>query len=107
MKIIKKSNFRVVVEPRALGNFGATIRVSDSFFHKTPESIEKGYMDRCREIADQIKRHVDETGSVDIEFDTTAICSHCGHEWEVDETGLPQCCQKAQSEFEESIQTKE
>ena len=29
-------------------------------------------------------------------------CSHCGYEWEIDETGYPACCQAAIDEFEKN-----
>jgi hypothetical protein len=98
-KIIEKSNFRVVVEPKGLGDYGG-IRVSDSMFHKTKEAIEKGYFERCQEIVDDIKRHVDNAGYVNIEYDTEVKCSYCGYGWEIDPaTNEPDCCQKAIDEF--------
>lgn len=101
MKIIKKSNFRVVVEPRRLGDFGS-VRISDNFFGKTEAQVEKEYQSRCNDIEEQIKRHVDNVGSVQVEYDTDEVCSHCGSPWEQDETGMPQCCVKAEKEFEAS-----
>lgn len=99
MKIIRKSNFRVIVEPKGLGDFGS-IRVSDNFWGNKPEQIEKDYIARCEEIKDQIKRHVDNVRSVEIDYDTQEICSHCGYEWELDEDGVPTCCNKAIEELE-------
>lgn len=85
-KIIKKSNYRVVVEPKT-HIYGIALS----------EDAVKG---DCREIVDQIKRHVDDVCRVDIEFDTEAVCSHCGYGWELDEeTGAPVCCNKAVDEF--------
>lgn len=99
-KIIRKSNFRVIVDPKSLGDFGS-IRVSDNFWGKTPEQIEKDYLQRCKEIKDQIMRHVDDVHSVDIEYDTEEICSHCGYAWEIDpEDNLPLCCSKAIEEVQ-------
>jgi hypothetical protein len=98
-KIIEKRNFRVIVEPKSLGDFGG-IRISDSFFYKTQQEKENAYIRRCEEIKEQIKRHVDGVGHVEIDFDAEEKCSHCGYGWEVDESGLPQCCEKAQNEFE-------
>jgi hypothetical protein len=31
------------------------------------------------------------------------VCSFCGSEWEVDDEGVPMCCQKAIDEHEQSI----
>jgi len=101
MKIIRKTNFRLLVEPKSLGDYGS-IRVSDTFFNKNAESIERQYMSRCKEIADQIKRHVDDVRSVDIDYDTEAVCSHCGYSWEVEEDGTPLCCNEAVKQFQES-----
>ena len=106
MKIIRKSNFRVVVEPRRLGDYGA-IRTSDTFC-RTEEQVEIDYIQRCNEIVDDIKRHVDNIGNVSIEHDTDSICSHCNLTWEISETdsdpnfqkGCPMCCNKAIEEWE-------
>jgi hypothetical protein len=99
-KVIKKSNFRVVVEPKRLGDYGG-IRTSDSFLRK-PDQIEKDYQRRCDEIAEEIKRHVDNVGSVEVNYDTEEVCGHCQREWEVDDEGCPTCCDKAIQEFEAS-----
>lgn len=109
MKQITKSNFRVVVSPRRLGDYGS-IRVSDSFFGRDPKQIEKDYLSRCEEIVSQINRHVDEVGYVEIESDEQETCSFCGHEWSVSEDdkdpdwpkGTPFCCQRAIDEFNEN-----
>jgi hypothetical protein len=100
MKIIKKSNFRVVVEPRRLGDYG-NIKISDNALY-TEQRAEKEYQRRCDEIVEQIKRHVDDVASAEVDYDAEAVCSHCGRAWEQDETGKPQCCTKAEKEFEES-----
>jgi hypothetical protein len=97
-KVIKKSNFRVVVEPKRLGDYGS-VRTSDSFLRK-PDQIEKDYQRRCDEIAEQIKRHVDNVDRVEVEYDEEFTCSHCNQEWEADGSGCPTCCEKAEQEFE-------
>jgi Mg-chelatase subunit ChlI len=86
-----------VVEPRRLGDYGS-VRTSDSFLRK-PDQIEKDYQRRCDEIAEQIKRHVDNVDSVEVEYDEEFTCSHCGQEWQVDGIGCPICCDKAEQEF--------
>lgn len=84
MKIIKRSNYRVVTEVHTWG--------------KPDEKYEAR---QAEKIKDEIKRHVDDIGQVWVECDTDVTCSHCGYGWEVDEqTGEPQCCSKAQQEFE-------
>lgn len=110
MKIIRKSNIKVVIEPRGLGDYGCVI-VSDDFFGQSQQTIEKNYQQRCEEIIDQIKRHVDNVGWIGIQADENEICSHCGHSWDVSEDdsdsefpkGTPLCCGKA---IEEHLSNK-
>lgn len=53
--------------------------------------------DLLKDAERQILRHVDGVASVIIH--APLVCSHCRYTWDVDETGLPQCCDKAQEEF--------
>lgn len=100
-KIIEKSNFRVTIEPKRLGDYGS-VRVSDSMVYKTKEERENAYHERCKEIAEQIKRHVDNIGCVSVDYDIEETCSHCNLRWESDElTGKPLCCGAAIEEFEQ------
>lgn len=103
-RIIEKSNYRVIIEPKGLGDYGS-IRVSDSMFHKTQQDKEKAYECRCKEIIEQVKRHVDEVGYVHIDYDAEEKCSHCGYTWEVSEDGVPLCCDEAVKEFETQPQS--
>lgn len=111
-KIIRKSNFRVVVEPKGLGDYGS-IRVSDSFFGRSEGEIEKEYLQRCNEIEREIKKHVDNVGYTFVKYDKEELCSHCGLGWEVAEDdnnpdfpkGTPVCCQKAIDEYNEQKPT--
>ena len=106
MKITKKSNFKVVIEPRRLGDYGY-VRVSDCFFGRDEERIAKDYEQRCEEIIDQVKRHVDNVGWIGIECDSKEVCSHCGCNWDVSDDdsdpeypkGTPLCCERAIQEF--------
>lgn len=98
-KIIRKSNFRVVIEPKRLGDYGS-VRTSDSFLRK-PEQIEKDYQRRCEDMVEEIKRHVDNVAGVEVEYDTEEVCGHCGYEWIVDEDGTPNCCDEAIKEYNE------
>lgn len=93
MKLTQKSNFRVEIIPT--GQEGM-------FITRTPERIESLYKEVCKKIVEQVKRHVDNVGSVGMAWDTTHICSHCGWEWEIDESGVPTCCQEAIDEHEAS-----
>ena len=97
MKIVKKSNYRIVVEPKT-HVYG--IALGDD----NVKSI-------LREMEEQIKRHVDNIRHIAIECDTDTICSHCGLSWEVSEDdsdpdfpkGTPLCCDKAINEYNEKI----
>ena len=79
-----KMNFRVVIEPRSLGDFGS-IRMSSSFLYGNTEAerkrMERDMQDRCEEIAKDVKRHVDQVRSVNVDFDQEYVCEHCGAEW--------------------------
>lgn len=98
--IIHKSNFRVIIEPRNLGNFGS-IRCSPSLIYGRGPEAEKRMAEelqsRCEEIVSQVKRHVDEVGWVGIECDEEQQCPFCGYNWEsaCDENGEPGCCRAA------------
>lgn len=79
-----KTNFRVVVEPRGLGDFGS-IRTSESFFYgNTPAEkarMQRDKEDRANEVLADVKRHVDNVDSAWVEFDQEALCEHCGSSW--------------------------
>ncbi|MER7365985.1 hypothetical protein [Nonomuraea wenchangensis] len=66
------------------------------------------------EMTSDIRRHVDHVAGVTITFDTRAVCSYCGNEWEevtADDLashpddykdhilGEPMCCTRAAEEF--------
>lgn len=91
----KKENFRVVVEPRRLGDIGF-MSISDRMACGNDESrIEREYESRCEEISQQIKRHVDNVSSAYVEFDRAPVCEHCGSMWtETSETYNGGCCNK-------------
>jgi len=105
-----KTNFRVVVEPRGLGDFGG-IKTSDSFVYgRGPEAearIAKEYEGRCAEIASEIKRHVDNVGYVNIEFDQERVCEHCGSVWtEVSQVYNGGCCSKDEANGPELVESQ-
>jgi hypothetical protein len=93
-----KENFRVVIEPRGLGDFGS-IRVSASFLYgydaAAQKRIESDMQDRCDEIAADVKRHVDNAGYVSVEFDQEDVCEHCGSRWSEESAAYNGgCCAK-------------
>lgn len=91
MKVITKSNYRVIIEPNT-GHY---------FFRRSQEEISEEEKKICKEIEDQVRRHVDNFSRVDIDCDTDITCSYCKLAWEVDkETGEPFCCSRAVEEWE-------
>ena len=99
MKVTKKDNYRVIIEPRGLGNYGFA-SISDHAIEPDETKRNQRYKELCEEIVDDVKRHVDSVGSVYVDFDTTEICEYWGYEWETDENGCPVCCQKAVDEWD-------
>lgn len=87
-------NYRVVINPRRLGDYGS-ISMSDNFFTSGEEDRQKQYKERCEEIAKDVERHVDNVGSALVEFDTFYVCEHCGADWtEKTEDYNGGCCDK-------------
>ena len=82
-KIAGYENYRVVIEPRRLGDFGF-FSTSDSMFCKDEADRQRQYKDRCDEIVSQVKRHVDGVSSVYVECDEVMVCEHCGADWTED-----------------------
>lgn len=93
-----KLNFRVIVEPRGLGDLGGA-HVPVSWLYKTPEAEEKAWRSVCQEIVDGIKRHVNDVGSVSIDFDIEETCEHCGLPWKLDNKGMNGCCDQEIEEW--------
>ena len=58
--------YRVVVEPRNLGDFGV-VCISDTLVCESEKEREERYYEMCKEIARQIKHYVDNVGAVYIE----------------------------------------
>ena len=77
------SSFSVEVEPRRLGNFGS-VSMSDSLVTRDAADALEQYRERCEEIANQIRRHVDNVGSVAVRAHTDAVCEFCGSAWTED-----------------------
>lgn len=79
-KIERWNESRVIVDPRSLGNYGFVIMSDPS----QPDVRERRYKQRCDEIIEQIRRHVDNVGYVEREDITKAVCSFCGCRWTED-----------------------
>lgn len=67
-----RENFRVEVEPD-------TARVY--WFKRTPEELERKIQGLCEDLVAQIRRHVDNLGSINVRWDDEHTCSHCGYAW--------------------------
>ena len=91
MKLTKHINWRVVVDvPRH--------RWVDT--KGTLENHERLMREAAKEIADNIKRHIDTDEQPRIEADE--VCRFCEYLWAsaIDEEGKPGCCDKALSEWQ-------
>lgn len=93
MVLSKKDNFRIIVEPKRLGDYGF-FRTSDTHL-RSQEQVEKDYISRCKEIIEDITRHVDNVNDAYLEYDIIYTCSHCGWGLNKDEINNPQCCKAA------------
>ena len=105
MKLKHRDDFRVIVTPRSLGDYGGVI-TSDNL-GRSPDRVEIEYQDRCEEIERALKGTFN-VGHVQIVCDTTYTCSHCKFTWEVDEeTKEPLCCDKAIGEWKKERKKNE
>jgi rubrerythrin len=95
-----KDNFRIVVEPRSMTNFGFMSCGRGLIYGCGPEAQarwEREIQERCEELIADMKRHVDNFGSAYIEFDQEHVCEHCGSTWtESSATYNGGCCDKDQ-----------
>lgn len=93
MKINRTSNYRVVVY------------VDDCYMSHSQ------MLQELQRIKSQIERHVDGCSGrnaygVQTEYTVEHVCSFCGYRWELDDEGIPCCCDKAIKEFELQEKTK-
>ena len=71
------TEYYVKIEPRRLGNFGI-VSVPDSY---VSNDIMKDYYNTCKDIVEQIKRHVDDIGWVGVMNESEEVCEFCGLAW--------------------------
>lgn len=86
-----KSDFRVVVRLRAWGDLGIAYVSGD------PRSNEEK-IGACENIAEQIRRHVDDLPSgrgrgVTVEWDSERVCEHCAATWTEEGDYNGGCCE--------------
>ncbi len=92
----RKSDFRVMVMPRGMGDFGG-MSLSTRLLYGNTEleqaRLERDEKERCEEIASAIKRHTDNVAWTEIVFEQERLCSHCGATWtETSDTYNGGCC---------------
>jgi hypothetical protein len=101
-----QQNFRVVIEPRGLGNFGS-VSMSDRMFCKDEADRQRQYRELCEEIAQDVKRHVDNVGWVGVESDDVHECEHCHSTWTEESAEYNGgCCDKDQEAEEQRQKAK-
>lgn len=84
-----KENFRVVIQPRDLGDFGFVKAGLGLVYGRGPDAqarIEKDWQERCEQIVKDVERHVSDVSSAYVEFDQQPVCSHCGWPWTEEST---------------------
>lgn len=67
-KVIQE-NFRVEITPKC------------PRFLREYECTVQEWLDACKEIRDQVLRHIDGLGTVTVTSDYKPVCSHCGAVW--------------------------
>lgn len=79
-----KDNFRIVVYPRSMGDFGGTVLSDHMLYRNTPtdqKRRENDMQDRAEQIVKEIQRHVSDVASMSVRCDQEHVCSHCGAAW--------------------------
>lgn len=98
MRTIKKSNFHVIITPRSLGNLGV-IHVPDSM---VTDGIEKDYLDRCQDIANNAER-LEYVSRAEVCYNEDPVCEHCGRCWSEENTEYNGgCCETDEENNPES-----
>lgn len=79
-----KDNYRIVVEPRSMTNFGSMSCGRGLIYGHGDDAQkhwERDMEERCDDLIADMKRHVDNFGSAYVEFDQEHVCEHCGSSW--------------------------
>lgn len=105
MRKLKNENYRVMIEPRCLGDLGSVI-LGDHYMCKDEADRQRQYRERCEQIANEVMRHVADVGSVCVDCDRVAVCEHCGSPWtEDDDQYNGGCCAKDQEVYDSRVAT--
>ena len=100
MRKLKNENYRVMIEPRRLGDLGS-VSLGDHYMCKDEADRQRQYRERCEQIVSEVKRHVAEVGYVSVVFDTVHVCEYCGSQWtEDDDKYNGGCCAKDQEAYD-------
>jgi hypothetical protein len=81
-----------------------TVKISNKYGWKDSAMMQQQCEDLYKCLLNlQDTGEIDDLNNCEIEVnhDYKIICSHCGYDWEVDDDGNPQCCDKAQKEIDE------
>lgn len=72
--------------------------MSDRLFCIDENDRQRQYKQRCQEIVEEVRRHVDNIGHVSIESDQSDVCEHCGSAWTEESNEYNGgCCEKDQA----------
>lgn len=109
-KLGTKDNFRIVVYPRSVTDFGSISCSRGMFYGYDAEGQagwERDMEDRCDELIADMKRHVDNFGSAEIEYDQEEVCEHCGYRWtEKDSHYNGGCCDEDEAAEQARIEAQ-
>jgi len=95
MKVTRKHNYRVMIEPKGYAGYMSV----------SQDDRDSYDLIQCRQIEEQVGRHVDNVYRTTIDYDVEERCSHCKHYWSEDENGVPECCDTAIEEYNSKKQT--
>lgn len=76
--------------PRALNVTAYYVRVDPSNWGR--DSDIQQTRRTCEDIAQSVKRHVDDIGSVSVEYETESVCEFCGADWTEESATFNGCC---------------
>lgn len=93
LKVTKRENYRVVLEPSTaymrIAREGESQQSCDERLHKR----------EADDLAKEAKRHLD-CESITVECDVVEVCRYCGSTWEKSfDTEGPMCCDAAINEW--------
>ena len=107
MKTVAFENYRVVIEPRGLGDLGGVV-MGDHNFCSSEADRQQQYRERCDAIRANVQRHVDGIGSVRVIADKVATCTHCGARWTEESPDYNGgCCDKDQEAQNDRIEARQ